>query len=337
MRLVQVLHQIEGSRVAVVEDDETLRLLSGFKSTYDLASLAAHRNAPIDEVATEDLSDDRFAYDDIYEGRSEWSLDVPFTRFDHPALCTVSGTGLTHKASAESRAKMHEGGPAAVTDSMRMYEWGLEGGSPAQGEIGVQPEWFFKGDGCILRAHGEALTVPAFAEDGGEEPEIAGLYLVDDRGVPWRVGFTTGNEFSDHRMERKNYLYLAPSKLRECAIGPELITDAEFDHIEGKVAVERGGQELWSAQILTGEKNMSHTLANLEHHHFKYPQHRRPGHVHVHFFGADAFSFGEGVQLEDGDRMVVAWSGFGRALRNPLRVQSEPDRLVEVRSLGRTT
>jgi hypothetical protein len=334
MRLVQITHRIEGARVAVVENDESLRLLKGFKSTYDLASLAAQRNSPIDNVVTEDLSDDLFNYDEIYEGRSEWSLDVPFTRFDHPARCTVSGTGLTHKASAENRAKMHQE-QASVTDSMRMYQWGLEGGSPGPGEIGVQPEWFYKGDGCILRAHGEVLTVPAFAEDGGEEPEIAGLYLVDDNCVPWRVGFTIGNEFSDHQMERKNYLYLAPSKLRECAIGPELITDAEFDNIEGTVAAERDGKVFWSARIMTGEKNMSHTLANLEHHHFKYPQHRQAGQVHVHFFGADAFSFGEGVQLQDGDEMVVAWSGFGRPLRNRLRKEVEAEHLVEVRSLGR--
>ncbi|WP_180538536.1 AraD1 family protein [Nevskia soli] len=335
MRLVQITHRIEGARLAVVENDESLRLLKGFKSTYDLASLAAQRNSPIDNVITEDLSDDRFDYDEIYEGRSEWSLDVPFTRFDHPALCTVSGTGLTHKASAENRAKMHQEQTSEVTDSMRMYQWGLEGGSPAPGEIGVQPEWFYKGDGCILRAHGEVLTVPAFAEDGGEEPEIAGLYLVDDDCVPWRVGFAIGNEFSDHQMERKNYLYLAPSKLRECAIGPELITDAEFDNVEGTVAAERDGKVFWSARIFTGEKNMSHTLANLEHHHFKYPQHRRAGHVHIHFLGADAFSFGEGVQLQDGDEMVVAWSGFGRPLRNRLRKETEPERLVEVRTLGR--
>ncbi len=334
MRLVQITHRIEGARVAVVENDESLRLLKGFKSTYDLAWLAAQRNSPIDDVAMEDLGDDRLDYGEIYEGRSEWSLDVPFTRFDHPALCTVSGTGLTHKVSAENRAKMHQGEASVITDSMRMYQWGLEGGSPAVGEVGVQPEWFYKGDGCILRAHGEALNVPPFAEDGGEEPEIAGLYLVDDNGVPWRVGFTIGNEFSDHQMERKNYLYLAPSKLRECAIGPELITDAVFDDIEGTVAAERDGKVLWSARIFTGEKNMSHTLSNLEHHHFKYPQHRRPGHVHVHFFGADAFSFGEGVQLQDGDEMVVAWSGFGRPLKNRLRRETEPERLMEVRSLG---
>ena len=36
-----------------------------------------------------------------------------------------------------------------MTDSMRMFESGLAGGRPNQGEIGIAPEWFYKGDGSI--------------------------------------------------------------------------------------------------------------------------------------------------------------------------------------------
>ena len=75
---------------------------------------------------------------------------------------------------------------------------------------------------------------------------------------------------------------------------------------------------------------MSHSLANLEHHHFKYDAHRRAGDVHIHFFGADAFSFGDGFSLQDGDVMVVSWDGSGRALRNPIRIGNKPDALVRV-------
>ncbi len=75
---------------------------------------------------------------------------------------------------------------------------------------------------------------------------------------------------------------------------------------------------------------MSHTLANLEHHHFKYDVHRRPGDAHIYFFGADAFSFGAGIRLQHGDVMVVAFEGFGRPLRNPLCVNTTAEELVEV-------
>src|SRR5438874_9707152 len=101
---------------------------------------------------------------------------------------------------------------AVLTDSMRMYQSGLEGGRPKPGKIGVSPEWFYKGCGTILRAHGEPLDVPSFALDGGDEAEVAGVYYVDATGTPRRVGLTVANEFSDHLFEEKSYLYLAHSK-----------------------------------------------------------------------------------------------------------------------------
>jgi hypothetical protein len=186
----------------------------------------------------------------------------------------------------------------------------------------------------MLKAHRGVLTVPAYGDDGGEEPEVAGVYFVGPEGEPYRVGYAVGNEFSDHVMEKKNYLYLAPSKLRECAIGPELIIgDVPFESLAGEVSVHRGGKLVWSSQIWTGQANMSHSVRNLEHHHFKYAAHRRPGDVHVHFFGADAFSFGEGVTLEAGDLMQVSFPDLGRPLQNYLAIEDKPARLATVRTL----
>ena len=142
-----------------------------------------------------------------------------------------------------------------------------------------------------------------------------------------------GNEFSDHKMERRNYLYLAPSKLRQCSIGPELIVDPHFDLVPGTVKIERAGEVIWSKEIGSGEEKMSHSLANMEHHHFKYPQHRRPGDVHIHFYGAGAFSFGAGVELQSGDVAEIAFEGYGRPLRNPVEVEKDLYQLAVVTSL----
>ena len=76
---------------------------------------------------------------------------------------------------------------------------------------------------------------------------------------------------------------------------------------------------------------MCHTVANLEHHHFKYPGHRHPGDAHIHFFGADAFSFGDGVRMKNGDMMEIELAGFGRALRNPIRIEKARPKFVGVR------
>jgi hypothetical protein len=69
----------------------------------------------------------------------------------------------------------------------------------------------------------------------------------------------------------------------------------------------------------------------MEHHHFKYPQHRRPGDVHIHFYGAGAFSFGAGIELQEGDVAEISFEGYGRPLRNPVHKEAGPDRLITVR------
>src|SRR5690348_7703556 len=237
MRLVQIRNH-DGKRHIAVVDQDRLLLLETVNSIYDLAQRALAAAKPLANYASELITSHSILYDDVYDGRSEWRVLPVIDHPDEPACCLVSGTGLTHLKSAENRQAMHASG-AAPTDSMRMYEWGVEGGKPARGKIGTSPEWFYKGCGTLLRAHGEPFTVP-HAEDGGEESEMAGMYLIDSDGLPRRLGLAIGNEFSDHVVE-KNYLYLAASKLMSCSIGPELVTEASFDCVAGEVRIERAG------------------------------------------------------------------------------------------------
>ena len=333
-RLVQISHPAQGRRVASV-DEPRLRLIGGARSVYELALLALDTGRRLVDLLAEGASDETLDYDAVYAGTSEWSLLPAYDHPRDPAQCLVTGTGLTHRASAESRSTMH--GSGEVTDSMKMYRTGLEGGRPPAGAVGAQPEWFYKGTGAVLRAHGQPLDVPGFALDGGEEAEIAGAYVVAGDGTPYRVGLVQGNEFSDHVGEARNYLYLAESKLRTCSVGPELlIPDAESffaGEIKGRTLIERSGEPAWQGNLASGERWMCHTLANLEHHHFRNPLNRAPGSAHVHFLGADAFSFRDKVRLEDGDEMVIAFEGFGRPLRNPIRIDRSPEQAVAVRAL----
>jgi len=331
MRLIQLINSYGERRVCLVENDR-LRLIGEHASVYALAQTALANEATLAVTVNRYLTSDGLDYDEIYAGHAAWRILPPIDHPDEPARCMVSGTGLTHKGSADNRQAMHAA-DTAPTDSMRMFQWGLERGRPAPGEVGVSPEWFYKGLGAILRAHGEALEAPDYAEDGGEEGELAGVYLIDAAGAPRRLGMTIGNEFSDHRFEKKNYLYLAASKLRACAIGPELVIDPDYTSVPGEVAIERDGATLWSKPVLTGDAAMSHSLENMEHHHFKYAAHRRPGDLHIHFFGAAALSFGDGIELRDGDVMQISFTGFGRPLRNPVSISRAPETLVRVDSL----
>jgi hypothetical protein len=335
-RLVQIA-KTPVRRVALVEEPH-LRLLDHCSSIYSLAQDALLAGTTLTAAAQHRATHDLLGYDPIYDGTSEWRL---LPAIDHPneaARCLVSGTGLTHLGSARERQAMHTSVSGDVTedltDSMKMFRWGLEGGRPSPGNIGTPPEWFYKGPGTILRAHGEPLDLPAYADDGGEEGEIAGVYLIAPDGRPHRLGMSVGNEFSDHQFEKKNYLNLAGSKLRTCSLGPELVLAPEFNSVPAEVTIERGPAVLWSKRIRSGEAEMCHSLRNIEHHHFKFEAHRRPGDVHVHFFGADCLSFGDAIELAEGDVMQVKFEGFGRPLRNPLRKTGSTPILISVVPLG---
>lgn len=258
---------------------------------------------------------------------------------DHPDphRVMVSGTGLTHLGSMKSRNDMHtkteSSSEEPQTDSAKMFQMGLDGGNPAAGQRGVAPEWFYKGNGTHLRGPNQSLEIPAFTNDGGEEPEIVGCYIIDGDGQPRRLGFALGNEWSDHATEKKNYLYLAPSKLRTCAVGPELILNHDFQSICLTCTVERNGETIYdSGELLTGEKNMCHSLANCEDHHFKYSAHRVPGDIHLHYFGTSKLSFGQrDWTYQNGDVIRIEAPGFSAPLVNVVERHASDNTPVQVR------
>lgn len=312
MNVVQFEVSGEGRRVGVVDSERVVDVTSAFPELQFVADAfsAAQKAGRCfgeflgDVAAIDSLSS--FSLEELLAARpggSEPFLHPPLDHAD-PHRVLVSGTGLTHTGGMKSRDQMHKDdadddvadeftaqAEEPQTDSAKMFAMGIAGGKPDPGQRGAGPEWFYKGNGSVLRGPNGSLLIPDFTEDGGEEPELAGLYIIGEDGQPYRLGFALGNEWSDHAVERVNYLYLAPSKLRTCAIGPELNTDFAFDTLDLRCSVSRNGETIYdSGPLLSGEQNMCHSLANCEDHHFKYAQHRRPGDVHVHFFGTSKLS-----------------------------------------------
>ncbi len=328
MRLVQFREAGDASAVAVVAGD-SLRPIEDVSSVHELARKALGEPGGLRAAAERRLSARMLDYATIErEGR----LLPPITHPD-PSRLLVTGTGLTHVGSAQARDQMHQAPAASAvpeSDSMKMFRLGLAAGKPAPGQIGAQPEWFYKGDGDCVVPSGAPITMPSFALAAGEEPEIAGVYIVDDGGAPWRIGFALANDFSDHLTEQKNYMYIAHSKLRQCPLGPELLVGELPPDIRGESRLVRGGSVIWHGAFASGEANMSHSIANLEHHHFKYPAFCRPGDLHVHLFGCPVLSFAEGVRTRPGDVFEIEVPAFGRPLRNTLAADTRADRLVDV-------
>jgi hypothetical protein len=318
--------------VGVVQPDGNhAREIGKVSSVFEIANLAIARKIGIEALVNELVTDRLIDYADLLAKRQVMApIEHP-----EPARFFITGTGLTHIGSASARNRMHiatHGDGAPESDSMKIFRMGLDGGKPQAGKIGIQPEWFYKGVGTCVLAPEEPIPLPAFALAGAEEAEIVGLYLVGPDGQPYRIGYALGNEFSDHITEAQNYLYTQHSKLRACSIGPEILIGELPQDVRGKSRIRRGDQILWEEDFLSGEKNMSHSIANLEHYHFRYPMFRRPGDLHAYFFGAAVMSYASGIKTQPGDVFEIEAEVFGKTLRNQM-VAVPDEGLVTVKVL----
>jgi hypothetical protein len=327
LRLIQMTSDAGERIVAASPGGMKARQVRGATTVYALANTAIVAQSTLAGIVdSAGYGEDIDLNDALRRGRILAPVDHPDS-----ARTWLTGTGLTHLGSADARDRMHANARSPhASDSLKMFQLGVEGGKPANETPGVQPEWFYKGDGRSLIAPEQPLTSPDFALNGGEEPELAGIYVISGDGTPFRLGYALANEFSDHVMERMNYLYLAHSKLRPASIGPELLVGDLPADMHGTALIRRAGKPIWEKPFLTGEANMSHYLSNLEHHHFKYPLFRRPGDLHVHFFGTATISFGDGVIAQDGDVFEIEAPPFSLPLRNPLRTVPAPPTVVGV-------
>ncbi len=319
MRIVQFQNQENPVKTSVaVVDGDNLKVVAGVEGTYQLCLDAISAQSSLGDYIA------KLGYAEIvnYTTILDAGLLLPPITHPDPAHLILAGTGLTHLGSASARSAMHAKADDQMTDSMKMFTWGVEGGKPEQGQIGAEPEWFYKGDGDWVVPPGQPLEYPDYAQDGGEEPEICGIYVISPDGDTFRVGFAIANEYSDHVLEKQNYLWLAHSKLRQCSFGPELLIGDLPQDITGKSRIYRNGEVLWEKEFSSGEQNMSHYISNLEYHHFKYRGFRRPGDIHVHFLGTATLSFADKITTQSGDIFEISADCFGQPLRNELKAVS---------------
>ena len=131
MRLAQILDEA-GKRALVVTARGESRLVKGARTTLELASQAIEAGVPLRRIVAERGVGKPV---DLAGALKEKRVLAPIDHKD-PAHVLVTGTGLTHLGSAEGRDAMHRSlaDPAALTDSMRMFKLGLDGGKPGPGE-----------------------------------------------------------------------------------------------------------------------------------------------------------------------------------------------------------
>ena len=217
MNLIQLKFSNNLTAVGVLEENKIINLTAQNKdidTTYKLFMELIKNSITIEEFLEKKIKNCpvfEFNYEELISDPKKFDVNIlpPITHPD-PYRLFISGTGLTHTGSVKSRDMMHNDDDEKKdqTDSAKMFEMGLKGGKPSSGEIGVAPEWFYKGNGFNIKGHKDNILLPSFSLDGGEEPEVVGCYIIDEKRNPVRIGFSLGNEFSDHETEQINYLYL---------------------------------------------------------------------------------------------------------------------------------
>ena len=276
------------TRVARVDADGAVLPLARFETTYQLARKAIARTAHARAGrAADEPVDAPIAYAELLrEGATA-------------AAAHASGSGAlpgerhrAHASRQRGRARLDARRnstkqDAELTDSMKMFKCGSGRRQTRGQQAGHAARVVLQGQRPQRgRLRPRRSPSPDFAEDHGEEPELVGCYIIDDNGRPRRLGFAIGNEFSDHVTERRNYLLLAHSKLRQCGVGP----DAQHRRAAGAPGRHephppRRRGAVAEAVPHRRRRTCATRFANLEYHHFKYKQHRVPGDVHLHFFG----------------------------------------------------
>jgi len=121
-------------RVALVEEPN-VRFLDSCFSICELAHIAIAAGVKLSEVARQRAKRETLDYNPIYDGRSEWRLLPAIDHPDEHSRCLISGTGLTHLGSARGRHSMHATATEDLSDSMKMFRWGVEGGRPVRAEL----------------------------------------------------------------------------------------------------------------------------------------------------------------------------------------------------------
>ena len=210
---------------------------------------------------------------------------------------------------------------------MRMFQMGLEGRQAGgRASAACSRNGSTRATASTVVPPGAPFRSPDFALDGGEEPEIVGIYVIGPDGTPCALGFALGNEFSDHVTERQNYLWLAHSKLaavprsgRRLLIGDAAGRRARRrrgsarrrGHLGKAVPVGRG------QHVATPSPTSSTITSSIA-------LFRRPGDVHVHFFGTATLSFSDGVKTEPGDVFEIEAKPFTLPLSNSYAVAPHP-------------
>lgn len=161
------------------------------------------------------------------------------------------------------------------------------------------PPWRYLGSAASLRGHGDSLPASGV-------PDLAAVYVIARDGLPRRIGIAQGN------------------RGRVSALGPELVLDPGLSRIHGRAEGSTGLQEV------AADVPLLLALASIEPDHFDAADYRRPGDVHVLFFGERLFGPVSPLESAEGEQVTIEFDGLGRRLANTIWREQHARRVAAV-------
>lgn len=307
--------------VGLVTQNSEVHCLTSAKSLTSIILDSIKSNTPLIKLVNNYLGDRRITLEELINNNK---IILPLTHQD-PSHIIISGTGLTHLNSALLREKMHHDKEDDLNAAQKIYLKGLRYGKTELSEQDARPEWFYKGNGHILKTTNDTLDVPSYSRNLGEEAELVAVYYIGPDAMPYRIGFTLGNEFSDHALEKENTYYLAQSKIFNCSVGAEIYIGDLPKNVLGNIKIlDVNNNIIWENEFHTGSEKIVHSLENLERYLFQNKIFRTPGDIHYFFLGADKISFTDEVHLKQGDKVCITASLFNQPLLNAINIFTQP-------------
>lgn len=192
------------------------------------------------------------------------------------------------------------------------------GAAPPHRAGGEPTQWRYRGNGRSLAGPGTVLTVPEFALDGSERPELAGLYLIGADRTPVRIGFMLGNRFHDHAAARTHRHFPAQLSPRPTALGPEVLLGDLPREIMVTSRLLRDGIVHRERSFGAGDAHLPQPIADLERRRFEGGIVGRPGDVLVHFFVGAGGDAGDAIRTQPEDAFEATATGFTLPMRNSI-------------------
>ncbi|TAK71991.1 MAG: hypothetical protein EPO11_10685 [Gammaproteobacteria bacterium] len=303
MKLLEFIYDNQKYAGFIQEDyPDIINIISDKDDLYTIITSLINNNIPLTNLAS------RVTNTLLIADINNKLIFLPPMKPEEKLFSFVNGMGLTHKRIASIRY--------------------------SSDNIPIQGEWFYKGNGTILKTTADSLYVPPNAYSCTEEAEIVLIYVIDALSIPYRIGYTLGNDFSDPKMGKTNHAYFGQSKLRTCSIAPEIKVGEPPLELIGNVIIKRNNEYVWRSQFVTGINNMLYSLEKIESLVFQHDQFLIPGMVHYLFLGADTTSYSHGIRLMDGDIIDISSSEFTFNLINHVNFAKNSIQKINIESLS---